>query len=193
MARVSRTAEQLAQLLDVEASRFDGLDPTLAETLLRRLSELRSAAATDELTGLLRRGAGLPALEREVRRAERQGDERLTVAFIDLHSLKHVNDREGHGAGDALLRALAETLRQGLRAYDVTIRWGGDEFVLGLAADMGQTEKILTRLAETFGAETGHRFHVGLAQPRQGETVADLVARADADLYARRRGSGRDR
>ncbi len=193
MARVSRTAELLGQLMGVEASRFDGFDPALAEALLRRLSELRAAAATDELTGLLRRGAGLPALERELRRAERQGDQRLTVAFLDLHSLKQVNDREGHAAGDALLRTLAGTLRQGLRAYDVIVRWGGDEFVLGLAADLGQAETILTRLAESFNAATAHSFHVGFAQLQPGESVSDLVVRADADLYARRRGSGRDR
>ncbi|MDQ6637762.1 MAG: GGDEF domain-containing protein [Candidatus Dormibacteraeota bacterium] len=193
MARVSRTAELLAQLVGAEASRFDGLEPALAADLLRRMSELLAAAATDELTGLLRRGAGLPALERELGRAERQGDQRLTVAFLDLHSLKQVNDTEGHAAGDALLRTLAETLRQGLRAYDVIIRWGGDEFVLGLAADLGQGETILTRLAESFGAATSHSFHFGLAHLQPGEAVADLVARADADLYARRRGSGRDR
>ncbi|MBJ7603346.1 MAG: GGDEF domain-containing protein [Candidatus Dormibacteraeota bacterium] len=193
MARVSRTAELLGRLMAVEANRFDGLDPALAEALLRRLSELKAAAATDELTGLLRRGAGVPALARELRRAERQRDQRLTVAFLDLHALKQVNDREGHAAGDALLRTLAETLAQGLRAYDVIIRWGGDEFVLGLAADLGQAETILTRLAESFGGATSHRFHFGLAQLQPGEAVADLVVRADADLYARRRGSGRDR
>ncbi len=193
MAGLSQASERLARLLGVEAARLRELDPAVADTLSRRLEELEAAAATDELTGLLRRGTGLAALEREVRRAQRQGDDRLTVAFVDVRSLKAVNDRDGHAGGDALLQALALSLRQGLRAYDVVVRWGGDEFVVGLVADRTQAEAIMARLAESFVAATAHHFDVGMAQPKPGESPADLIARADADLYERRRGSGRER
>jgi len=87
----------------------------------------------DDLTGTLRRGAGLAALEREIGRARRHGDHLLTVAFIDLDSLKSVNDSSGHAAGDALLCELAGALTRRLRAYDLVVRWGGDEFVVALS------------------------------------------------------------
>ena len=77
-------------------------------TTNRRIQALVNASATDDLTGALRRGEGLDALEREVQRARRAGNDQLVVAFVDVDGLKSVNDREGHEAGDRLLKDVDE-------------------------------------------------------------------------------------
>src|SRR5439155_4866485 len=82
----------------------------------------------DELTGLLQRGAGLIALEREIARSDRSGDG-FVIVFIDVDGLKLINDEYGHGSGDRALRTVGETLRARLRSYDLALRYGGDEFV----------------------------------------------------------------
>lgn len=186
--------ERLARELGVPAERLACLDGELAWRIEERLRELREAAAVDELTGALRRPAGLAALEREVRRARRHGDRHLSVAFIDGDSLKAVNDTFGHAAGDELLRALAETLRRRLRAYDMVIRWGGDEFVCVVHARQQDAERVMAEASAQLLASSGLSFSAGFAEITPGDTAETLVARADADLYARRRrGKGRDK
>ena len=175
------------------SSRVEGLDPELAEAMMQRLEELQSAAAVDELTGVLRRGAGRTALEREVRRASRQEDRRVVLAFLDVQHLKEVNDRRGHGAGDDVLIQIASTLKGRLRAHDLIIRWGGDEFVCVLSqAGRDQVAAVMTTLEREVRSRTGCGLHIGLAEMAPGEAAQDLLARADADLYSRRRGSGRE-
>jgi len=85
-------------------------------------------AALDELTAAWTRRAGLEMLDRELVRAERSGGW-LTLAFLDVDGLKRVNDDRGHAAGDELLRTLAKTVAAHVRAYDLLIRYGGDEFL----------------------------------------------------------------
>ncbi len=96
-------------------------------TLQDRVRVLDERASTDDLTGLLRRGAGLALLEREIDRSRRT-ETRLVVAFVDVDGLKRVNDELGHAAGDRLLSDVAAVLRSRLRSYDLVMRWGGDEF-----------------------------------------------------------------
>jgi diguanylate cyclase (GGDEF)-like protein len=95
-------------------------------------------AYRDDLTGTLVRAAGRDQLMQAVARAHRTG-ETLVVAFVDVDHLKQVNDEHGHLARDNLLRAVGTALREGLRSYDVVVRYGGDEFVCGLP-DVGLTE-----------------------------------------------------
>ena len=96
---------------------------------LERMHELEEQAAIDELTGVLRRGHGMLALGREVRRAFRDPDARLVAAFIDVDGLKWFNDHEGHGEGDRLLVTLTTAIVHRLRSHDLVYRYGGDEFV----------------------------------------------------------------
>lgn len=186
---------RLAGELDVARDRLAGLPLDVAELISVRLRELQEAAHVDELTGALRRGAGLAALQREVGRARRHGDHRLAVAFIDLKSLKSVNDSAGHAAGDAVLCELAAALKRRLRGYDLIVRWGGDEFVVALSqAGRESALRILQEVERDFRHRTGRSFDVGVAEigaPGRADDLVtgadDLVARADADLYARRR------
>src|SRR5216684_4461640 len=106
-----------------------GLSPReLTSLTTEGLFKLREQAAFDDLTGVMRRAAGIAAAEREIARARRQKTP-LTVAFIDVDGLKAANDSRGHSAGDQLLRGLASGLRSGLRGQDLVLRYGGDEFV----------------------------------------------------------------
>jgi diguanylate cyclase (GGDEF)-like protein len=142
-----------------------------------------SNAHLDDLTGVQRRGAGNAALKQEMDRALRS-DGRLVMAFVDVDGLKSVNDRQGHAAGDALLRAVAAAIQANLRSYDPIVRFGGDEFVCALSetdldAARGRFEDIAETLAES--AQSGS-ISVGLAELRPDDSLEGLVARADAAL-----------
>jgi len=126
-------------------------------------------------------------LERESERARRTG-EGLMVAFVDVDGLKQVNDTEGHLAGDALLIAVADSLRACLRSYDLVMRFGGDEFVCALPNS--SLEQVRGRFGEVSrslraGPAAGS-ITVGFAELVDGDRVEDLIRRADDDLLARR-------
>lgn len=181
---------QVAQELGVPTARLSGLDHGLLVALDRRLAELKEEAAVDELTGALRRATGLAQLEREVRRARRFDDRKLVVVFADLDDLKGVNDTRGHKAGDAVLREMAASFRRRLRAYDLVIRWGGDEFVCSLpGAGVEAAQRAMEDIRTELVARTDCTFSAGFAElGEHGEgDAASLVVRADADYYERRR------
>ena len=95
------------------------------------LAELERAHL-DDLTGAYRRGMGEIAVINEIERS-RRSHQPLVLAYVDADGLKGVNDREGHAAGDALLRDLVVLLRSKLRPYDPVVRWGGDEFICAIS------------------------------------------------------------
>jgi diguanylate cyclase (GGDEF)-like protein len=142
------------------------------------------------LTGALRRDRGLADLEREIDRA-RRSDGRLVLAFIDVDGLKAINDVHGHAAGDKLLRDVGVALRAGLRSYDLVVRYGGDEFLCALPGT--DLEGARRRLDEVAGNLTERSprasLSMGLAALEDPDTLDELTARADAALYAGRRGA----
>ncbi len=138
----------------------------------------------DELTGVWRRGTGELTLMHEIDRSRRSGRS-LVLTMIDVDALKAVNDTHGHPVGDALLREVATAIVSTLRSYDVTVRWGGDEFV---AAMSDVSAKVASdRIAEIQRALDDHRppasISAGCAELRDDDTLDSLVARADAALY----------
>jgi diguanylate cyclase (GGDEF)-like protein len=140
----------------------------------------------DGLTGARRRDAGLLELEREIIRAKRT-QRTFVLAFIDVDALKATNDVHGHAAGDLLLAQVASTIRRHLRAYDLIVRYGGDEFLCGLldlTIDDAATRfaRVNTVLADEYQASVT----AGLAELNVDDQLQDVIDRADAALYDER-------
>jgi diguanylate cyclase (GGDEF)-like protein len=142
----------------------------------------------DVLTGALQRGAGGEQLQRAVHQAHRTHHP-LTLVFVDVDHLKHTNDTHGHAAGDAVLEALGEALRETLRSYDVVVRYGGDEFVCALPhADVLQATRRFDEVAANLSAAVaGATVSAGYAALREGESLYEVLRRADEDMYDNRR------
>ena len=138
--------------------------------------DVRAAASTDALTGLLNHGAMQVRIREEIARAARDGAP-LCCVLLDLDDFKRVNDELGHPAGDAFLRRVAEALQAEVRRYDQVARYGGDEFVLVLPST---------------GAGRGARGR--RARPRPGpRRSAPRRRRPDRRLLDRHLGLGRRR
>lgn len=97
------------------------------------LEDLLVLAKHDSLTGLPGRELFRELVQTDIGSADSQ-HERIAVLFLDLDGFKSVNDRQGHSAGDALLRQVADIIRSVVRANDIPARLGGDEFVIYLRA-----------------------------------------------------------
>ena len=156
-------------------------------------------SAVDSLTSLFNRAFFFAALDREMARSARSG-RGFCLLMLDLDELKAINDRHGHHAGDAVLHAVADTIKNGVRRIDVAARYGGDEFV-ALLPETDPTggwvvaEKIrLTVAAITVpGMERPPTVSIGVVSyPRDGQTVDDLMISADQAMYASKR-AGRNR
>jgi diguanylate cyclase (GGDEF)-like protein/PAS domain S-box-containing protein len=152
----------------------------------------RHEADHDPLTGLANRRALERTLEAALTRAASRG-RAVGVLVLDLDGFKAVNDRHGHAAGDDVLREVAQRLRRSVRERDLVARLGGDEFVVvltDLAAVPDSVERVEAALAEPFAvADAPLRAAVGVAMfPRDGATVADLLAAADRQMYAAKAG-----
>lgn len=174
----------------------------LAQYLQRKQAEmaLRHVASHDALTGLANRPLLQERLTHAIQRAVRR-QTRVAVLFLDLDSFKHINDSLGHSAGDVLLRACADRLRQSVRESDTVARFGGDEFVLVLE-DLNSAADVITPLThvlsqfstpfEVNGRELPTTASIGVSVfPEDGQDVESLLMNADAAMYrAKERGPG---
>lgn len=164
---------------------------TRLRSLVDQCLRLTDHATLDELTGAMRRGVGLAALQREMARTLRLAGKGLAVIFLDVDGLKKVNDTEGHSAGDRLLRDTVATLRERLRSYDLIVRYGGDEFLCVLTdSTTADAARTAAALCQHVKARTGGSVSAGVAVFEPGESVESLVGRADAALYDARREQG---
>lgn len=176
------------------SDREQSADDRHAASIDRHLSARdRFAFAFDDLTGAYRRDDGLVALDREIGKAFRLGQP-LVVAFVDVDGLKVINDTEGHGAGDARLRAVADAIRSQLRSYDLVIRYGGDEFLCALSdVTVEDVQDRFVLVNAELAAAHQVSVSVGVTALEDGDDLDGFVSRADQAMYAQRERRSEDR
>jgi diguanylate cyclase (GGDEF)-like protein len=156
-----------------------------------------TAIDRDALTGLPNRQGLAIRLEHAMAVARRERCA-AAVLFVDFDGFKTVNDSRGHAAGDAVLREMARRLKARTRDTDTVARWGGDEFVVVVerlddSRDVAAlAEKLLAVVAEPVvvdGDAVRLSTSIGISLfPGDGGTASELVAAADAAMYAAKRG-----
>ena len=185
----------VTQALEGEIKERKALDAELA--LVTQQEEVaRYAALHDPLTGLPNRTLFNDRLEHGLAQARRH-DLALAVMFLDLDGFKQVNDTYGHDVGDAVLKTIAERLKDNTRDDDTVSRLGGDEFLYLLmgAADeqtvANLAQKIVNRVQLPCQLSTGDinvMLSIGIAlYPRNGVTADALIKEADAAMYVAKR------
>ena len=147
--------------------------------------ERRAARADALLPMVLNRSAGLGRLEMWVK-----DKEMFTLAFIDLGGFKAINDLYGHRVGDEVLWAVAERLRNEVRASDVVMRYGGDEFIVATKMILlpQRLEALFTTPVMTTAGQVQVWADVGCVQST-GRDLEALLRYADALMYSRKRSS----
>jgi diguanylate cyclase (GGDEF)-like protein len=171
---------------------------TEVQRLKARLLEAEAAADEDPLTTAKNRRAFLREARRIAAFAQRY-DSPASLVYVDVDDLKAVNDRLGHAAGDALLKAVADRLASHVRESDVVGRMGGDEFcVLLVQADFATAQakaEMLARLVEAEpvnvgGRTTPVRVSWGVRQLDPTLDLEGQLAEADAAMFAMKRSRG---
>jgi diguanylate cyclase (GGDEF)-like protein len=162
---------------------------------------LERQAVTDPLTGLSNRRSFTKALERKVEHADRFA-EPLSLLMIDIDRFKAVNDTYGHAAGDAVIKAVADTILASIRKVDVAARVGGEEFAVILPkstmkSSLETAERIRKAVRKCViphgRTSLSVTVSIGVATRSGERQVPDvLVKEADRQLYAAKEG-GRDR
>jgi diguanylate cyclase (GGDEF)-like protein len=169
---------------------------TAAVASAAAFEELRFLADHDPLTRLGNRRAFTRRLAEEAHRSARYG-RRFALVVLDLDGFKGVNDRDGHEAGDAALRAVGDVLADSLRRSDCAFRLGGDEFALlleeaGVREATMAVDRVAGRIAAVAAGE-GHmlRASFGVALAEVTPDPEALLRAADAAMYeAKRAGAG---
>ena len=164
------------------------------EAMRNRLAEIEASAERDSLTDVLNRRGFERELARVIAYLGRYPASAVLV-YLDLDGFKPVNDRYGHAAGDAVLQAVAKALSSHVRASDRVGRLGGDEFAVLLwnlsEADASAKARALeAEIAAAAVAWDGATLCVGasagVAAVAADDGAADVIARADAAMYARK-------
>jgi diguanylate cyclase (GGDEF)-like protein/PAS domain S-box-containing protein len=179
---------------------------TIQDVTQRRQAEeqIRALANYDTLTGLPNRRMFGERFDAAIESARRRGG-RLATLFVDLDRFKQINDSQGHGAGDSVLREVAQRLQRCVRAGDtdgdVVARLGGDEFVVLLTEVAGPdhpgrvAERILKAMRKSFciaGRDNFISASIGMARyPEDGADAESLLRNADAAMYSAK-GQGRN-
>lgn len=159
-----------------------------------KVKELEATADIDAVTEIFNRRGFERELKRSLAYVKRYGT-RAALFYIDLDGFKPVNDQHGHAAGDAVLKAIAAMLARRVRASDTVARLGGDEFGLILwnlneadaAAKAWALEAAVTEAGtEWEGQALAVGASIGFAMLGAADELADVLAKADHAMYARK-------
>ncbi len=176
---------------DGQVSELDGVIENITAQMQKE-AQLRHAGTHDSLTGLYNRSY----LEEAIARLEADRSLPISILLADVDHLKLVNDRNGHEAGDELLRRAARFLQNTFRVGDTVARIGGDEFaVLLLRVDDVIAPQIEERVRKGLVEENALHpeltlaLSIGTATARPGESLMDTLNRADECMYQNKRSS----
>ncbi len=158
----------------------------------------REASLSDPLTGLPNTRFMFNYLGRELSRAQRLRTQ-VSILVLDLDRFKDINDTYGHHAGDRALREVARVLREGIRPYDICVRYAGDEFIVVLddcgfeeaEAKRAELQQAVDSLVLQLDGGQTIRLSVSIGAavfPQDGETYEALLATADGRMYRDKRG-----
>jgi len=173
---------------------------SLRQKMYARNANLESEATHDPLTGILNRRALLSTIEEHISLCQRKSIP-ACLAMIDIDRFKPVNDTHGHMAGDLILKSLVTFLLSKIRDSDKLVRYGGEEFVLLLAATslqeaIPQAERICHEIAHStwpeVAADIRITISIGLTEIQADDQPQDAIVRADTALYTAKR-NGRNR
>ncbi len=164
-----------------------------------RLDEVERVATRDPVTGVANRYKAERQLQLRVERCgvehcSKDAAPKLSVAMFDLDNFKQINDLYGHRAGDELLAQFATELRGAFRSTDLVSRWGGDEFLVIVDCSAEEARDRIAPMRKWVDGEytiksggearkVSVRASLGVASWKAGETAAELVGRADAEMY----------
>lgn len=150
--------------------------------------ELKKNAVTDKLTGLYNRKKFDEVMVEELEKSKRYNHS-FGIIMIDIDYFKNINDTYGHNAGDKVLVEMAEILNKYTRASDISVRWGGEEFIV---ICLEVNKKTIVSLAENIRqkVEETHFFKidkvtisVGATISREDDDIDSMIKRADEALY----------
>ncbi|MCX2939324.1 GGDEF domain-containing protein [Mycobacterium pinniadriaticum] len=173
--------------------------PLVVQALLHMLTADAHRSFTDPLTGLRNRRGYYQSAIQLIGAADRSQPQWLTVIMVDLDGFKQINDRHGHGYGDAVLVAVADNLRRASAMNSVVARPGGEEFLLAYLAGSGDPAAGAERIREAVAATPGGvTASVGVAVRELADidgdavpaTITRLVDEADAAMYDAKRAGG---
>ncbi len=187
-SHVRQFRDCIARMHQENREGFNQLNAEMHE-FRERLQQVEVQASRDPLTGLYNRRTCETLL---VQRIDRRTP--FSIVLFDMNRFKAINDRHGHLAGDNTLCEFSNRLRQALRAQDVAVRWGGDEFLVIIDCALPDAITISRRLAQTVCGRYNLMVNgssvtvdvsaaIGVAQYKPGETIEQLFSRADAGLY----------
>jgi diguanylate cyclase (GGDEF)-like protein len=180
--RAQAARDREAAAIDREQGARDRL-----QALVDREALSRALAVTeiDPLTRARTRAAGLVDLDHELDRSRRTGSI-FVVAYVDAVGLKGVHDRDGHDAGDRLLKHVVALIADHLRSYDLIVRLGGDELLCGMSnmTLTGARERFSSIAGVLAGGSEAGAIRTGFAEFAADESARELIARADSQLIA---------
>lgn len=194
-ARMQRRSRELERRLQETSSEVDQLRDNL--------EKVREEAMTDALTGVANRKRFDEAMRKSRRAAELQGDD-FSLILCDIDHFKRFNDTWGHQTGDQIIRFVAACLSRFSKDHHLVARYGGEEFAvvlpktrlddaMAIAEKVRATVESKRLLRKSTNEDLGHiTVSMGVSQHRLGESVEELIERADVNLYKSKQ-TGRNR
>lgn len=200
MKFILKTNDYKIEITDRGHDEISGISNSL-NSLLKFTNELleekEKMASTDRLTGAYNRTKFVNIFEAELQRFSRY-QATFSVIMMDIDHFKRINDNYGHNVGDNVLVEVTSMTAKMIRATDILVRWGGEEFVvLASSSDLGSAVSLAEKLR---GAIAGHSFQsdlkvtmsFGVAEIDEDDSLETIMARADAALYESKR-TGRNK